>query len=51
MKRSDKIEIAGYVYASRQNGLVLDTLGVSPTIAVGQHSGVEPKIKVVYESR
>lgn len=24
--------------------------GVSPTIAVGHHSGVEPRIKVVYET-
>ncbi len=49
MKRTDKIVIAGYVWESRQNGIVLDVSGVSPCIAVGQHSGVEPKIKVVYE--
>lgn len=49
MKRADKIVIAGYVWESRQNGTVLDVSGISPCISVGQHSGVEPKIRVVYE--
>lgn len=49
MKRTDKIVIVGYVWQSRQNGMVLDIRGVSPCFTVGQHSGVEPKIKVVYE--
>ena len=50
MKRIDRIVIEGYVYESRQNGLVLNMGGVSPTIGVGCHSGVEPKIKVVYDT-
>lgn len=45
-----KIITEGYVYRSRQNGLVLNPMGVSPTIGVGQHSGVEPRIRVVYEN-
>lgn len=49
MKRTEKIVIAGYVWESRQNGTVLDVSGISPCISVCQHSGVEPKIKVVYE--
>lgn len=44
-----KIMNEGYVYSSRQNGLVLNPRGISPTISVGQHSGVEPRIRVVYE--
>lgn len=50
MKRTDKIVIVGYVWQSRQNGMVLDIRGVSPCFTVGQHSGVEPKIKVIYET-
>ena len=45
-----RIITEGYVYRSRQNGLVLNPMGVSPTIGVGQHSGVEPRIRVVYEN-
>lgn len=44
-----RIVIAGYVYASNQNGVVHDTSGICQCLGVGQHSGVEPKIKVVYE--
>ena len=44
-----KIKIAGYVYASNQNGVVHDTQGICQCLGVGCHSGVEPKIKVVYE--
>ena len=29
---------------------MLNPGGVSPTIGVGQHSGVEPRIRVVYEN-
>ena len=50
MKRSDKIIIVGYVWNSRQNGIVLDIRGVSPCFTIGQHSGVEPKIRVVHET-
>lgn len=45
-----RIIIAGYVYASNQNGVVHDTEGICQCIGVGRHSGVEPKIKVVYEN-
>lgn len=45
-----KIIILGYVWKSQQNGAVYDTGGVSPCLACGQHSGVEPKImEIVYE--
>lgn len=50
MKPIDKIVVVGYVWNSRQNGMVLDIRGVSPCFTVGQHSGVEPKIKVIYET-
>lgn len=36
--------IAGYIWKSRQNGMVYDPEGISPTIVVGHHAGVEPKI-------
>lgn len=50
MKRSDRIIVIGFVWSSRQNGIVLDVMGVAPCFTVGQHSGVEPKIRVVYET-
>lgn len=50
MKRSDEIVVVGYCYESRQNGVVLDTIGISQTLSCGCHSGVEPKIKMVYET-
>lgn len=50
MTRTSRIVIEGYVYNSKQNGLVLNMCVVAPTIAVGHHSGVEPRIKVVYET-
>lgn len=43
-----KCLIVGYVYKSQQNGQVYDPRGVSPTICVGHHAGVEPRI-IVYE--
>ena len=46
---TDRIVIAGYVYASNQNGVVHDIQGICQCLGVGCHSGVEPKIKVVYE--
>lgn len=49
MRPIDKIVVVGYVYASNQNGAVLDTGGLCNCISVGQHSGVEPKIMAVYE--
>ena len=51
MKRTDILLIVVYVYRSRQNGLVLDVRGLCPTIGVGQHAGVEPKIRVLYETK
>ena len=50
MKRSDKIVVIGMVWYSKQNGMVLDVRGISHCFTVGQHSGVEPKIRVVYET-
>ena len=49
MKPIDRIVVVGYVYASNQNGAVLDIGGLCNCISVGCHNGVEPKIKVVYE--
>ena len=49
-KRTDKIIVVGYVYSSRQNGTLLDIRGVCPTLSVGCHSGVEPKIRIIYET-
>ena len=50
MKRTDKIVIVGSVWNSKQNGVVLDVRGISHCFTVGQHSGVEPKIRVVNET-
>ena len=60
MKRSEKrcrnttkyrtIRSLGYVWNSRQNGMVLDVRGISHCINVGHHGGVEPKIMIVYET-
>ena len=36
------------IWKSHQNGWVYDPQGLCPTLTVGQHSGVEPKI-IVYE--
>ena len=49
MKRSDKIIVVGNVWNSRQNGMVLNVKGIAPCLSVGCHSGVEPKILVVYQ--
>ena len=49
-RQRDRIVITGQVWESRQNGMVYDVRGLSPTITVGNHSGVEPKISMVYES-
>ena len=49
MRQTDRIVIVGNVWNSMQNGMVLDVCGISPCLSVGQHSGVEPKIRVVYE--
>ena len=48
--RQDKVIVVGYVYASDQNGLVLDTEGICNCLGCGAHGGVEPKIMVVDES-
>ena len=45
---NDKVIVVGQVWKSSQNGQVYDPRGVSPTICVGHHAGVEPKI-IVYE--
>ena len=50
MKQTDKIIVVGYVWYRRQNGSVLDVRGISHCITIGQHSGTEPKIRVVYEN-
>lgn len=47
--RSDKAKLAGYVWNSRQNGGVYYTDALSPCLVVGTHSGVEPKILIIYE--
>ena len=47
-RKNDEVIIVGQVWRSSQNGQVYDPRGVSPTICVGHHAGVEPKI-IVYE--
>lgn len=42
--------IAGWVYSSRQNGVVVRIEGIGPCLGVGCHAGVETKILVVSES-
>ena len=39
----------GYVYASHQNGGVFSIHGISPCIAAGCHSDVQPRILVIHE--
>lgn len=48
--RQSSIVIEGWVYASRQNGVVVSPDGLSPCLGVGCHSGVETKILLKYES-
>ena len=45
---SCRVVVVGYVYRSQQNGQVYDPRGLSPTICVGHHAGVEPRI-IEYE--
>lgn len=40
--------VVGFIYKSQQNGQVYDPNGVAPTICVGHHAGVEPRI-IVYD--
>lgn len=42
--KTDQVIVVGQVWRSSQNGMVYDPRGVSPTICVGHHAGVEPKI-------
>lgn len=44
----NEVIVAGKVWQSSQNGLVFDPHGISPTICVGCHAGVEPKI-IIYK--
>lgn len=47
-RKSLKCIVVGQIWKSQQNGMVYDPRGLSPTICVGHHSGVEPKI-IEYE--
>lgn len=40
---TDRIIVMGWIYRSRQNGVVVSVYGLSPTLSVGHHSGVEPR--------
>ncbi len=44
----DRVIIVGQVWKSSQNGAVYNPRGIAPTLCVGHHAGVEPKI-IVYE--
>lgn len=44
-----RIETIGQIWKSEANGYVYWWGGVSPTICVGAHSGVEPKILIIIE--
>ena len=48
-KESLRCLIAGYVYRSKQNGMVYDPDGVASCLCVGNHGGVSPKI-ILYET-
>jgi len=45
---NDEVLVVGQVWKSSQNGAVYNPRGIAPTICVGHHAGVEPKI-IVYE--
>ena len=49
MLKTMKCLAIGQIWRSKQNGQVYDPEGIAPTICVGNHSGVEPKI-IVYET-
>ena len=44
-----KIETIGQIWKSEANGYVYGVMGLSPTLCVGAHSGVEPKILIIIE--
>ena len=44
-----KIEPIGQIWKSEANGWVYWIMGLSHTICVGAHSGVQPKIILIYE--
>lgn len=44
MNEDAKVLTVGQIWRSNQNGQVYDPDGISPTICVGHHAGVEPKI-------
>ena len=44
-----KIEPIGKIWKSEANGWVYWSGGLSPTICVGAHSGVQPKILIIEE--
>jgi hypothetical protein len=48
MKNDERVIVVGQCWQSSQNGQVYDPRGLSPTLVVGHHAGVEPKI-IVYE--
>lgn len=47
-QRPSRCIVTGWIWRSRQNGIVYDPEGIAPTLMVGHHSGVEPKI-IEYE--
>ena len=48
--RTNKIVVIGNVWVSKQNGMVYEPNGIAPTLTCGCHVGVEPKIRVIYET-
>ena len=49
--KQNRIIIEGWVYSSRQNGVVVSPNGISPVLCAGVHAGVETRILVRYETR
>lgn len=50
LKGMDKIIVLGKIWKSETNGAVYSPEGISPTLTVGAHSGVSPKI-LLYEEK
>lgn len=51
MQKTEKIIRLGSWSNSRANGGVYSVDGISPTLCVGCHSGVEPKILIVKDDK
>ena len=44
-----KIDVIGQIWNSLTNGMVYGVSGLCPTLCVGAHSGVQPKVIILIE--